>query len=375
MIEFVKSRTTLLLGVSAAALAALGYALVLVGDAVISEGGSSATQNLVTAGSWIVFVGVLAALAGVGHLAWKMMLEQRWNDIWEVAGATVATLLLAIGHLLAATEVTSGSNSGAVVAAIGYGGWALVALGVAARRSVAEHKASQAVPQSVYWIVAAVALVLVAVGTGLPPASFGDSTPEVVGGILAAIGIGGILAAIVAAKARGQVVTQVFGTLAASLGLLSLAKLGVGISSAIIYSASTSLTELKIGSIIPLAIEVIGFIVLAVAAFQRSVEVPQRQKLAAASPSGGYPGMPQQPAYPAGYPGMPQQPAGPPGSYPGAPRGQQAYQPQQAPFSAGGEPVASTGPSAPATAACPACGNPLQPGTSFCTGCGTPIAQ
>jgi membrane-associated phospholipid phosphatase len=75
-----------------------GMGFVVLGDL----GSLDTTKNLLISAAWLGAVAGIAALVGVASVVWTLVLRRTWVELVEVAVATVATLLIAIGLLIAA---------------------------------------------------------------------------------------------------------------------------------------------------------------------------------------------------------------------------------------------------------------------------------
>lgn len=87
-----------------AGILALGEVLVGAGTVSYSFANATTSRDLVTAGGWMFFSGTAVALLAVGLVAWGLVVAQRLALVREIAGATLGTLLLAIGALVTAAS-------------------------------------------------------------------------------------------------------------------------------------------------------------------------------------------------------------------------------------------------------------------------------
>lgn len=365
MVELTRSRVALALAGTAAGLLALSSALAVVAYAVLSPSGTS-PSGLATASDWVGFGGAFTAFAAVGAVAWGFVLADRYGDLWEVGSAAAATLLLAIGSLVAATEVSSTSSQAAnVTEAIGFGMWAAIAIAVAAVRSVAESKHPGRRKTAGYWLAAAAGLVLVAIAAGLPEPQLLDSTPGIVAGVVGALGIAVIAVTLGVARSRQVIRTGAFSVVAAGLGLLAAWEVGVAVTSPIVFSPSVTLTTARVGLSAPRAIAAVGYVVLAAAAWRRLDEVPAHLALRAPVSGAAAPYWP-----PGTYP-----PAGPGQAGPGAawPSGHAPAPPPWPPAPPAPGTTGWAAPAPPARTQAVHCGVALPEGASFCPRCGTPV--
>lgn len=364
MIELTRSRFALTFAGIAAGFGALGYALSVVGYAVLSQSSISVSRNLITAGTWVLFAGAFAVLVGVGSVAWSYVLAGRYRDVWEPASAMGASLLYALGGLLLAAEVSNSSDAaGRVVTALGIGAWAVVAVVIAAVRSVAESKVPSGQRVSGYWLAAGGALALLAISMGISDPTAFDSTPGIVRAVIGALGFTGFATLLGVARGRHVITTRAFPAVAAGLVVLAVWQVALAVSSAIVFSPTSSVTTVRIGLSVPEGVAVLGMVLLASAAWRRVAEVPQH-----VGPVASARGQEMPFGFPSGY-----VPPSPRSSAPGS----GAYAPPPggiAPSATGPEfpnPAAEHG--APGWKAVTHCGVPLPGGAVFCPRCGTRV--
>lgn len=265
------TRSQAALALTAGATLALAAAAIMecIAYAILSGPGAMGTwHNLLIAGGWVTFVGWTAILVGVAAGGWRVVLERRWADVWEIAAAAAATLVITVGFLVIAASNGYGSNAGNVVVAIGLGGWAALALSRSARRSLEEHGSDGGRRQADLWLWAAGALTLVAVAAGIPNASLSDQTLELTATTIVAVGLVALAAMFTVAHARGFFTDRRFPILDG--GLWSLGAFGVAevVVAAVVFD-SGSLDRLRIGVPIALFIEAVAVLVLGAAAWAR----------------------------------------------------------------------------------------------------------
>ncbi len=412
MIELTRSRSALALGGVGALLLALGEVLSLVGYATLSPDHPSTFHDIVQGSVWVTFAGMLLVFAAAAGVAWVFVLARRYGDLWEVGLAAAATLLVAIGALLAATEVFDGSSQASnVVTALGFGGWALLALGIAAVRSFGETRSPGQRRASPYWLVAAGSLLLVAISAGLPASSSGDSVPGVVAGILSAVGVAVLVVTFGVARSRQLIVTRSFPVLAAALAAFVVWQVSQAVAAGTLFAPSATLTTARVVGSVTGALGAIAYALLGQASWLRMREAPATFDPRATAPAGaaghGFPGaqsppwMPQSGQVPHAFPG-----AGAPGGYPPPPPGHvpppSGYaQPQdpRAPAPQAWTAVPPAAPPPPAATRNPAaappgvaqedpvaprapgqrllahCGEPVPEGAMFCPRCGTRLGS
>lgn len=296
---------------------ALGYFLAGLGNTQLSNDGYGTSYDLFRTSQWVFFAGFVVILAGVASAGWLAFLDQRWEVLGELGAAVVATLLITVGTLEAPTASTPGKRSGAVVTAVGVGLWALLLAYRAGRASVAEHRAptlvqpapdltvpdqppaqlanaqpaselrtaefpsrpptagispeaARAHGQAPLWGIAALAVLAVAVGTGLAGSQSSSVAPRVVAGAFAAVGFAGLLVCISIGRSWGALVFGGFANVAGGLLLLALAGLGVAVAYAVVLGPNGTLTGVRVGTSIPDFIAAAGAGLLGVAALVRT---------------------------------------------------------------------------------------------------------
>jgi len=303
-----------------------------------SNAGTTFT-DLGHASDWLHFAGAFGALVAVSIVVREIATKQQQQQstaLWEVAGAAVSTLLIAIGSLVNAASSSSASTAN-IIAAVGVGGWALLVFSRVARSSGAAQGTSAANPQAMPWLMASAGLLLLAVGSGFNV----DVTNKGVGvasGLIEAIGVGALTLALVTARNQNRLGTRPVPLVIGGLGLVTLFFLGTAVVAGIVFSPNPSLTGLRAGVALVTTLELVGVAVLGLAAWTRVNEIA----VPAASAAGGFTTAPQAPGTPYQSPGMQ-----PPGSAFAAPT------------------------VAPAPGACANCGAALPVGSNVCQQCGT----
>jgi hypothetical protein len=260
--------------IGGAAIWALGSLLVCLSSALLSGPESLGTaHNLVTASSWLNFVAGFAALGAACYVTYTTFLKHLWSSVWELAGAVAATMIFVIGLLMIATSSNSNSDAGSIVSAVGLGGWAVLLLVNAARRTLIEQSNGAGVQRTAHlWFASAGALVAIAVARGLT-ASGNDSTVQIVAGrTIWFVGLVALISVLSVARRRKLISTKHFKVLIAGLSLIAVAELVEAIAAGVILSA-TSLTPFRVGFSIPPFVEAIAFVTLAWAALCRVGEL------------------------------------------------------------------------------------------------------
>jgi hypothetical protein len=209
---------------------------------------------------------------------------------------------------------------------------------VAARISMARQEPSPSV--STYWLVAAGALVLVAVSSGLPAPTRSDNTGAIVGGCLAAVGTGALAAVLLSCRARGLLRSRAVLTAAVGLIVLAAHEVANAVYAAVSFSATSTLADFRVTATVASFIGAGAWLALGLAAWQQVDGVP--------------------PWHASARPAAPGQagPAEPPGVPPSS-------------VALAGSPF-PTRPSAPA-GRCPRCGAPTAPDARFCSHCASPL--
>ena len=256
MIALSRSKTAMSLIFAAASLFVLSYALSGLAYVIVSATNPTPSQDLANADLWLAFAGSVLALGAVGIAASRLSSDSESRT--ELSVAFIATLLLAVGFLIAAANPNVSSTTAEVLTAIGVGGWSILVAWKATGRS-----AAGASDVSQYLRVAAIGLLLVAIGQGLPASQFGNVGPGVVGQILTAIGIVILAASISMAGGKGALHTSQVPVLVLGLSLLAIGFLAFGIAAGLVFtSTSTSLTGLRVGLSIPTFVVAVGFALL-----------------------------------------------------------------------------------------------------------------
>jgi len=274
MIEATRSATAMALAVAAALFVALGKVLMAVAFAVLSGPARVGTaHDLSTAGAWLAAVGGAVAVVALGWAAWAMVLRRSATDAVELGAAAAATLLVAVGLLVAAATSPTGSEAANVVGAIGFGAWAILLVTRAARRSLLEEAQPGLPHQAALWLCAGVGLVLVAVAVGLPDASVADKGLAVATAVLWALGLAALTAAIELARRKGFLVTRRWRELVAGLAILVASYVIATVVAAAVFGPTASLTAVRIGVPLAAAVAAAGLVVLALAAWNRLREL------------------------------------------------------------------------------------------------------
>lgn len=236
---------------------------------------TSTFQNLETAASWLIFVSAFVVLCATCFMAWTLYVARQWTSLQEIGVAAISTLMIAIGFLInASSSPPSVNNTGNIVAAIGFGGWAIVTVISAARHALVEQEIPAEVHQAVLRLGGAGALVLIAVSIGLPAPRLDQASLAIATEVVAAAGFSGLLLVLSLARSRSLIITRQFPTVALGLGLLVLGSIAYAVGSGIVFGPPPySIVSFRIALAIPAFIEALAFLVLAWAAFGRFAEL------------------------------------------------------------------------------------------------------
>lgn len=319
-----KSRHAMALLTGAIGFYALGTVLGIIAYATFSGDSVNSFntfKDLGHASEWLIFVGALLALAAVCTVGWETMAARVADQQIELAAAVVATLLIAIGSLIAAASDTSTSTADVLVA-IGVGIWALLALSRAARLNLAAQQTPGAgSPLATIWLLAAAGLLLFAVSEGFDVGPT-DQGLGIAVGILEAVGFALLAWSLVSSRNRGLMASVPTGFVVWALAALVLAGLADAIVAGLVFTPHGTLKGLRIGISISYFIRLLGLVALGWAAWRRLGElVTGRPAVSAAGRSGwswtrltGQGAPVPDPTRP-----FPAQPTTPPPPYPGGP--------------------------------------------------------
>lgn len=276
MAYFTRSLTAMALAMAAASFLVLGSAFLVAAWAILTPTSAGTATGFIHAGLWLQFVAGVAALGAVCAAGWAQVLRARRQAVAEMATGAVATLLIAIGWLINAT--TTAANSAAyVLQAVGIGIWALLALGVAALRSLSEQAADSedAVRGPRYaalWLIAAIGLVLLAVGSGftLDPL---DQGTAIAAGVLQAMGAGVLCGAVTVACIRGCLSSGPVAITQIGLGLLAGAGVAIAVTGGLVFGPDATLTGIRAGMSTATTIQLAAIAVLGLAGWIRVREL------------------------------------------------------------------------------------------------------
>ncbi len=271
MNEITKSRTAMVIAAFAAIAYVIGSALEVAAYAALTNTDAATFVDLRHAADWLHFAGAAAAFVAVCVAGWELILAQRIAEVWEVGVAAVSTLLLVIGTLVNAASPSSGAGN--VVGAIGVGGWSVLVLSRAARRSLIEREPGSAPPrQAVLWLMASAGLLLLAVGSGFT-VGVTDQGLGIASGVLQALGVGAIAATLAAARSHHLLSSRSVPLVIAGLIVGAGAFVVAAIVAGIVFTPSGTLLQLRIGGSIATAVLLVGVALLGVAAWWRAEDI------------------------------------------------------------------------------------------------------
>ncbi len=263
------------LAAAAAVFYVLSAAFLIVAYATLDPYSSSPASGFAHAGSWLQFVAWIVALCSVTAACWRSTLRGDWQGMTELALAAVGTLLIAIGFLIGAVNISAGLTP-YVLLAVGTGIWTLLAFGLAAVRSLVEEQADapgRARPRYAgLWLVVAGGLLLFAIGSGftLDPT---DRATGIAKGVLQASGAAGVGAAIAIARSKGYLTSRSARDAMTGIGLLAAANVAVAVVAGLVFGSGLTLNGIRIGMSIATAILLVAGATLGVAAWARVREI------------------------------------------------------------------------------------------------------
>ena len=258
---------------------ALGLLFTVIAYATLSADSTSGVntfRNLGHASDWLQFVGFLIALSAVCAAGWESLRSRRRDIIAELGMAAVATLLVAIGSLIQAASSSMLSTAN-VLSAIGIGLWAILTLSRAARYNLAEQQApgSQA-RLAPLWLTASLALVLLAIGSGLT-VELTDRGLGIASGILQALGFGILAWVLIASRASNMLQARAVRSVIKGLVLSALASVVAAVVAGIVFTPHATLKGLRIGISIAVTIMVVGIVFLGISGWVRFGELVTAQ--------------------------------------------------------------------------------------------------
>ena len=273
MEQLTRSRTAMALAVGGAFLFLLGDVLGVVGYAILSPGHVGTFTGLSHGAEWLRFSGALVVLVAVCSAGWELVLKTLVGPAVEVGVAAAGTLLVAIGALVAAASPRS-LTAPDVLTAVGIALWSFLVLSRAARQSIEEqqHLAPGRPAQAPVWLGAAMGLLILAVGSGLPT-DIADRGSSVASGVLMAVGVGILAGALLVARSDRLLAGRPVPVMLAGLGIVTIGFLADAVVAGIVFGPSGTLTGLRVGVSLALAIQVVGVGALGVAAWLRVGEL------------------------------------------------------------------------------------------------------
>jgi hypothetical protein len=277
--RIIKSLTPTALIVAGAVVFVLGTGFLLASDATLASANSGASGDLAQAGRWLQFVAWACLLAAVCFAGWEAIVLSEWVAGAEIAAAALGTLLLMIAA--AALAASNGSSAAAAVTgAVGIGVWALLVLSRAARVSLNEQRAAQAVQvhstvqgdrghQADLWLAAAIGLFALAIGYGITSAASSEGA-GIAAGLLEAAGIAALAWAVTAARSRKMLSSRPVPPILAGLALLAVSFLAAAIVAGLAFG---TLTALGVALTVVTAVELAAVVALGLAAWTRVREL------------------------------------------------------------------------------------------------------
>ena len=275
--RIIKSLTPTALVMAGAVVFVLGTGFLLASDATLASANSGASGDLAQAGRWLQFVAWACLLAAVCFAGWEAIVRSEWVAGAEIAAAALGTLLLMIAA--AALAASNGSSAAAAVTgAVGIGVWALLVLSRAARVSLNEQRAAQAVHSTVQgdrghqadlWLAAAIGLFALAIGYGITSAASSEGA-GIAAGLLEAAGIAALAWAVTVARSRKMLSSRPVPPILAGLALLAISFLAAAIVAGLAFG---TLTALGVALTVVTAVELAAVVALGLAAWTRVREL------------------------------------------------------------------------------------------------------
>ena len=159
-----KSLPAMILLSAAAMLLILGEAFNVAAYASLTPTSLGVANDLSQAGDWLAFTAVIVGLLALGTAAWATVLAKNWAAVAELGVGIAGVIIIAVGDLVNAATSENSASTANILQAIGFGILALLVLGHAAQRSLAEQDVSARPRQAALWLAAAAGLATFAVG-------------------------------------------------------------------------------------------------------------------------------------------------------------------------------------------------------------------
>jgi hypothetical protein len=288
-----KSLPVMILLSATAMLFMLGEAFNVAFYASLTPTSLGVASNLSHAGDWLTFAAAVVGLLTLGAATWAAVLARKWAAVAETGAGMAGVITIAVGELIYAATSENAALTADILLAVGFGVLALVVLGHAAQRSLAEQEVSARPHQAALWLVAAAGLATLAAGVSLTP-TINSKGLAIAAGILLASGTGILAGVLIVASARGF---RMAGGAIAGLILLSVGYIGAAIVAGICYGpdAATNWLNgalgLRIGPSIADTIATLGLLVLALAAWTQVRRLAGQEQSGLTSPPQPLPGM------------------------------------------------------------------------------------
>lgn len=272
--QITRSRVAVTLLMVAGGFMVLGNVLVGLAYVLLHLSTLSTSENLLRAGTWLEVAATASGLVAVCAAGWRLVVRPDWRSIVEFAAAALSSLLVFIGFLVAALALPSNSRAAWIVAATGLGGWMLLALANAARRSFQEQTAPVG-RQSDLWLAAAVGLLALAVATALPSPSRTGNTLAIAQNAVFALAWIVLALSVDLGRQRRHLGGRAGATLVAGLVVLAAGSVAGAVAWGFVFTSSATLTTLRIGLSLTNFVHALGWTVVAFAALQRLVELKE----------------------------------------------------------------------------------------------------
>ena len=137
-----KSLPAMILLSAAAMLLVLGEAFSVAAYASLTPASLGVANDLSHAGDWLIFAAVVVGLLALGTAAWATVLAKNWPAVVELGVGIAGVIIIAVGDLVNAATSENSATTANILQAIGFGILALLVLGHAAQRSLAEQDVS-----------------------------------------------------------------------------------------------------------------------------------------------------------------------------------------------------------------------------------------
>lgn len=317
MRELITSSRTMVILAGASGIAALADVLAGLVFALATHSDSGPFEALRIAATWVALAAWVTALIAIAQLGWRMVLETRWIAAAEIAGLSIAVLLLAISALIDALDASSSQREGGAsdLAGAGFGILALLLLVIGGRRSVAEFRENvQPHRRTAYlWSLGAGAALLYAIAVGLVGTQTGllvtagiTRGDVIAAGILAALCWLTLTFVVISAYRVGIARVATVQNLVVTFLIFTLSGIALTVAAATQEPIiGADLTGFRIAFSLPEFLFAVGLVVLAVVAASRAGGFSLFPTVSAAPPSRPSPPPPGAAPQPATPPSAP----------------------------------------------------------------------